>query len=499
MTNFRTAAMVLTILSTPLALAGPKGLHLGMKLACKHYGDAWNSGSKGALYGVSTSDFAYQWGRMPDDLFASMPRGGGGGVAGSFKNRGGGYGEVSVSTSQGPMTFILVGHGFNWRVADIQKTGDGGQWVSVKNYLDASLSAREFMTAFHSETDESFRNVASSGFNGVFNATEAGDLKRVRRVLPPPALDVKPYLIFNGNTADITVHPPNGAPGDRVAIRLIHEGSWKVNDFEVDTARMRIASFQKAIPALACVTALGAFVNDPQSVDPTSFTANGELRDALVYARSQKPFPMQSGEKWKRLEVADDGATVFAHYPGRMVRMSIGSTGGPVLTRLEMAAQQGKWSDVAQALAIQKKVKEFSLASALSLPLVKPRAAAVASVLEKASAVERVVEKTAVAVAKPAKSPLPEPKRLVIAAAPAAKVESAQAVAVRTTTPAAPPAAPAAVVTSAVKAEQVETPATAPAEVQPTVQPVTYFVQPQQAPRYVPYQQARRCRSGRWR
>lgn len=505
--------IVSTILSCGLASAGERGAHLGMKLACKHYGDAWNSGSKGALYGVATSDFAAQFGRVPDDMFAQMPRGGGGGVAGSFKSRGGGYGEVSVSTSQGPMTFILVGSGFHWRVADIQKSGDGGQWVSLKSYLDASLTAREFMVSFHGG-DDGFRYSASSGFNGGFNALPADDLVRVRRVLPPPCLNVKPYLIFNGSYADLTVTPPDGQPGDRVTIRLVNEGSWKVNDFGIDTAKMRIASFQRSMPALACVAALGQFIEDPEHHDPAGFTPAGELRTALAYAKSKKPFLMKSNDVRTKLEVSDDGKTVFAHYPGRLVRMSL--TDESRLAKIELSSAQDKWSDVAQAIAVQRKFQELSVASLASFPFGRPKTAAVKSVLVNAGAVERVVDKTVAVASKAISKGLPQPKKLDIGKPADAKVEVASAVSARKVEK----DARGDVTTTAVKAEVlvasaapiskpiptaqpkavVDSQAVAQPAITPEVQPASYYDVPQQsAPQYVPYQNQRRVRGRRWR
>ena len=67
-------ASLLSALALWMALAPPAqaGLHLGMKLACKRYGDAWNSGSQSALWGATTGDFASVWNRMPADMYGFL-------------------------------------------------------------------------------------------------------------------------------------------------------------------------------------------------------------------------------------------------------------------------------------------------------------------------------------------------------------------------------------------------------------------------------------------
>src|SRR5687768_2068842 len=95
-----------------LSLPARADLHLGMKLACKRYGDAYKAGNKRELMAESSPDFANLWNRVPQEIFAKLPRSGSGAVLSSQKTPAGG--TVTVATNQGQVTFVLVGGGFSW-------------------------------------------------------------------------------------------------------------------------------------------------------------------------------------------------------------------------------------------------------------------------------------------------------------------------------------------------------------------------------------------------
>src|SRR5690606_12634490 len=144
--------------------------------------EAWNSGDVRALQGVATRDFYEQWQRMPASSFAKLPRGGSAQVLSTQK--GNGSGTVTVSTRGGAMTFLLVGGGFDWRVADIFRAGDDGQRISVKEYLDLSLTASEFMEDLKYKGGSSFHDSISHRFRSSFRELTADDLARIRNFLP---------------------------------------------------------------------------------------------------------------------------------------------------------------------------------------------------------------------------------------------------------------------------------------------------------------------------
>ena len=338
--------------------AGP---HLGMKLACKRYSEAWNSASKGALHGVTTSEFARIWDRVPAEKFALLPRGGSGKVAGSRKGRG--SGSVTVSTSQGMLTFVLVGKGFRWTVADIHKAGDDGRTVSVKNYLDASLTAGEFMEDLKYAGGTSFHDSISPEFRQAFVRLSSDDLERVRRFLPDVNKNVDPYVIMRGDSATVRVQVPGQGPNDYATFSLVRRGGWRVDDYSIDSREVSIASFREALPAIACVAAFGDFVAAPDQEDPCGFTSEGELREELLAARDVRPFPIVTPPVRESFVITDGGCCVEIRYPNKMVRMELSERdGGRALRKIETFAGD-RWVDVAGVLSLGRKVRSASFAS----------------------------------------------------------------------------------------------------------------------------------------
>lgn len=334
------------------------GLHLGMKLACKRYGEAWNSGSRGALASVATPDFYHQWCRMPDESFARLPRGGRGKVLSSQK--GCGSGGVTVATSSGVVTLALVGHGFHWQVCDIYKSGDDGRTVSLKSYLDATLTAREFLVDLKDVGGSSFDDSISPRMREAFAHLSADEIERVRKFLPDITKAPKPYVSLGTVEAIVQVQIPDGKPGDTLTFRLVEEGGWRVDDFAVDSHRTSIASFREALPIIASVSAFGSFVEDPIHVEPATFTTAGELRDALESTRQESPFPLQAGGVRQRFVIHPDLSTVEITYPNRQVRIGVREESGRRLIESVEIMLGSNWTSVATLLSARKSLRLFA-------------------------------------------------------------------------------------------------------------------------------------------
>src|SRR5215207_5223396 len=87
------------------------GLHLGMKLACKRYGDAWAAGDRAALQSAVTEEFAAVWQRIPDSMFAKLPKSDSADSAVLSSQKSPTGATVSVQTQDDVIVFHLQGTG----------------------------------------------------------------------------------------------------------------------------------------------------------------------------------------------------------------------------------------------------------------------------------------------------------------------------------------------------------------------------------------------------
>lgn len=359
------AALALALVWPVGASAGP---HIGMKLACKRYGEAFNSGSRSAVVGASTGNFAYQWSRMPADVFGSLPRGGGGQVLGSSKGRG--SGTVTVATSQGVLTFLVVGHGFRWTVADIYKAGDDGRTVSLASYLDLTLTANEFMRDLKYVGGTSFHDSSSNTMRTAFVALRGDELTRIREFLPEVRRN-KPYVSMNGNRGTMRLPIPNGKPHETITFQMVHEGGWKVDDYVVSSDTTKIPSFRKALPLLAAMTGFRRFSADPKGNDPTTFVCSGPLCDSLLLAKSETPFPLGAASKPLEMVVSADGKTADIRYPDRRVRIEVDSINGQTGIAKIQIKMGDRWAHLEHMLAIRRQFRGGG-GSGLNLAAARP-------------------------------------------------------------------------------------------------------------------------------
>jgi hypothetical protein len=378
--------------------------HIGMKLACKRYGEAFNSGSRGAVIGASTGSFAQQWSRMPADVFASIPRvGGGSKVLGSSK--GSGSGTVTVATSQGVVTFVVVGHGFNWTVADIYKAGDDGRTVSLTSYLDLTLTANEFMKDLKYVGGSSFHDSITGAMKSEFTQLRDEELTLIRDFLPEVRRN-KPHVVMNGSTGTMRMQVPGGKPHETITFKMVHNGSWKVDDYVVYSDKTKIPSFKNALPLLASVAAFKKFATNPEGIHPASFCTEGSLRDTLIAAKAQTPFPLKPTGSPLEMVLSEDGKSASIRYPDRQVRIEMGESDGRMAIAKIQVRTGDRWAHLDHMLAIKQQIGAFGL-FASAARTTKPLAAA--SVLTTVASIETIPAKTAETVAPATPAPVSRP------------------------------------------------------------------------------------------
>lgn len=376
--------------------------HLGMKLACKRYGDAWNSGSRSALASQVTGDFAQMFRRMPNQMFADLPRGGGAKVLSSSK--GNGSGTVTVATSQGVITLVLVGRGFHWRVADLYKAGDDGRTVSLKSYLDAVLTSREFMVDLKYKGGRSFYDSTTRGFQSAFAELSVSDLNRIRDFLPDIRDDVKPYVTMNGTRATMFAR----FPGEEGYARfdLVREGSWKVDDYAVELPHASIASFRNSLDTIAAVGKFRDFMLAPGQFDPTEFTAVGPLQNSLLKVHANGCLPMkQIPSAMKKCTIDKTGEHVHIALLDRQVKINLDRSGlGAIVEQVEIT-MGNRFADLGHLIALNERARGMLAFAGVAQPAVgaadatafavatereKPASKAADSALTNASATEVV-------------------------------------------------------------------------------------------------------------
>ncbi|QDU61803.1 hypothetical protein Pan216_26680 [Planctomycetes bacterium Pan216] len=391
----------LLVMSLAVACVSPAmaraGLNIGMKLACKKYGDAWKTRNQRAMLGVTTSDFGRQWARMPREAFVTLPRYRDARVLSSSK--GNGHGTVTISTPDGPCTLVLVGRGFNWRVTDIRKNMDG-QNVSLKSYLDVSLTAREFMVDLKNRGGSSFHDSITGDFRHSFRQLSATELNQIRSQLPPIDPNLKPRVRFHGSQAIVqtSVVGPTGSP--RTATFTLHrQGGWRVHDYSVRGADVEIASFRESLPLLARVSSFGEFVKNPSQHEPKDFVADGQLRELLTEAKSEANFPLKMEGERDRLEILGDGRTAEISYPDRVVRIHASHENGRCLIDRVEVCKGDKTNCVASLLNLRRQVKQLSFASAFGAFGVASTPSAAPTALASADSAPEEQEVTEVAMA----------------------------------------------------------------------------------------------------
>jgi len=338
-------------------------LHLGMKLACKRYGDAWSSGDRTALEAAVTDEFAAVWRRVPDAMFAKLPRTTSTDSAVLSSQKSPNDATVSVQTADGNVVFHLTGAGFQWRVADVDVENINGETVSLKQSLEASLTSRDFLVGLSDPKGRSWNGCLSRSMQKSVQSLSGQEWQLVQAYLPPikePTPGKRPMVRFFGRLASMAVTLPGGE--SFVQVTLVNEGAWKVDDLELSGRKLRIPSFRKGLPALAAVAKLGQFMKDPKLVDPASFVADPKLRQELAHLHAgTSDAPGLGAQKMEHIRIAQD-AHVYVKYPNRWIVVSTQTVGGRVMVSNLQLHEAGAWRNAAELLALQRKLKSSPLA-----------------------------------------------------------------------------------------------------------------------------------------
>ena len=292
-------------LSSSLVQAGP---NLGMKLACKEYGEAWQMGSRAQLASACTPALMQQFNRLKPEEFAALraemakqsPA-----VVGSNKESGAGL--VTIQTQKGLVHIQLVGSGFNWVVADVRSTNRHGQAVSLRENLDVTCTAREFMDNLADAKHPLMQDKMTPALRQSFTRVTPAELVMGREILGTPLARVGIDCVINGNSADVVVKQP----GDHfVHFKLLRQtNGWKTEDVSFQTEQLSMASLRDGFDSFCAVVSLGRQIKHPDSKQDLSFVADRELRAELnQLADTQESVAEEKADAANhRLTISKDG------------------------------------------------------------------------------------------------------------------------------------------------------------------------------------------------
>ena len=275
------------IFSGVATLAHADGPHLGIKIACRDYQNAWLSGQKGPLYGQCGPALAAAWERLPDDVFRELMRDPNTQLLSVSKQRRGHSAVVSVSGAQGNFQVLLNGKGFKWQVTDILTPDADRQLVSLTDVLNIASVSSEFGQGFDSPKFELFpgrvsepllsRLQSSNDVIGKEGGAFIGQLQMNRA-----AAQVR----VKGNTATLLVPVGANDSNQYIQLSLKQEQGWVVDDVSCKVPTLEMASFRDALPMIVQANNLKLFLENPKSRNPRDFVAAGTLREELEAIRT---------------------------------------------------------------------------------------------------------------------------------------------------------------------------------------------------------------------
>jgi hypothetical protein len=358
------AVWICTIAFLHVSDATAGGLHLGMKLACKRYGDAWTAGDKQAVAAACAEDFSGVWHAMPDALFAKLPKPKADDAEVLDSRKGLDEAEVEVSTGDGSIVFQLEGRGFQWLVADLRVRNEADESVSLKHSLAVSLAARNFLEAMNDPDGRGFAACCSGEFRAKLARLDANEWKLVKGYLPTmqePAPTKRPNVRFHGRSAaSMTTQSPTSGGGE-VALTFVNENGWRIHDLAVRGKGMLIPSFRDSLPVLAATAAMGKFLKDPKSLDPVAFVAPGKLLEEFAHLHKGSPPPPACGDKPECVRVTNDSRQVFVKYPEKWVMVAMDASPEKSRIAIVQLHQAGKWQNASDLLALHRSVQSAGL------------------------------------------------------------------------------------------------------------------------------------------
>lgn len=335
------------------------GLHLGAKLACKKYGDAYSIRDRAALRQAVTPDFAAVWDQVPDDIFQRLPKADATGNAVLSSSKSQREARVEVATTAGTITFVVVGAGFQWKVDDLLTPGDDGQPTSLKNRLLLCITAKQFLSVLQKGDWSKPHPTVAPDFHTVLAKLPFADRDRVRRYLPSlPKISAIPKVSIGIDGALMTVSLPTQHGNATVYLTFQRRATWQVRDVSVKTPTLDLPSLARSMPALVAVATMGDFFKQPRSLDPRAWTLPGKLQDELVRAFEGKcELGKSMAGKPQQIIVFPDGKRVQVRMNDKWVIADMMPTpAGPARVASLMLHDGNQWRDTADLLALQRKV-----------------------------------------------------------------------------------------------------------------------------------------------
>jgi len=301
--------------------------HLGMKLACKRYGEAWQSASQQQVAAACSRAFAQQINRLKPEEFAILqkemahqsPS-----VVGSEK--GSGAGTVAVQTRNGLVHLHLVGSGFNWVVADVISRDHAGEYASLKDNLDVACTAREFFDNVADPSQPLMAERMSVSLWNSFQKVSEQELALGRKILGAPIEKKGADSFVRGNQAEVVVRQA-GNHSVRFMLSRTTKG-WVVDDVSFDTDQLTLASIQRSFDSFCAVISLGNHVRHPSHPVDLAFVGDAELRAELAQLTESPELGNENAHSAAGhvLRVSDDGMKAFCIEPKRRSEITLMSS-----------------------------------------------------------------------------------------------------------------------------------------------------------------------------
>ncbi|MBX9653546.1 hypothetical protein K2Y11_07995 [bacterium] len=302
--------------------------HLGMKLACKRYGEAWQSNSQEQVAAACATELARQIRRMKPEEFAMLQRE----MANQTpevvqSGKGYGAGIVSVQTRSGLVHLHVSGSGFNWTVTDVISPDHAGVYASLKDNLDVACTAREFFENVADTSQPLVPDRMSAGLWRSFTLVSGEELARGRSILGTPIDKEGADSFVRGNRAEVVVRQSGS---HSVRFKLARAGGrWIVDDVAFDTEQLSLTSLQKSFDSFCAVISLGNHVRQPLHHADLNFVVNAELRSELAQLTESPELGRESSDPQVGhiLRISDDGLKAQCIEPKRQSEITLVAVG----------------------------------------------------------------------------------------------------------------------------------------------------------------------------
>jgi hypothetical protein len=298
--------------------------HLGMKLACKRYGEAWQSNSQQQVAASCGPELARQIRRMKPEEFAMLQREMANQTPSvAHSGKGNGSGVVSVQTRKGMVHLHVAGSGFNWVVIDVISPDHAGVYASLKDNLDVACTAREFFENVADPAQPLVAERMSAALWKSFTVVSGEELARGRTILGTPIEKQGADSFVRGNRAEVVVRQ-NGSHSVRFKLARAG-GRWIVDDVAFNTEQLQLASLQNSFDSFCAVISLGNHIRQPSRTANLSFIENSELRSELAQLTESAELTRESTDSARGhiLRLSDDGLKALCIEPKRQSEITL--------------------------------------------------------------------------------------------------------------------------------------------------------------------------------